>query len=128
MDPTRFRPVIVESPFAGDRTLNLRYLRACMRDCLLKGDAPYASHGLYTQEGVLKDEVPEERMHGIHAGFAWREKAEATIVYQDLGISKGMQYGIDHAQKLGHAIEYRSLGEEWTPKNVVVCPTPANDD
>lgn len=109
------RRVIIESPYAGDIEKNLRYVRACMRDALLKNEAPYASHALYTQEGVLKDEVPEERDHGITAGFAWREVAEATIVYADLGISRGMEYGIEHAKKIGHPVEYRYLGkeEEW---------------
>lgn len=46
------RLVIIESPFAGDVVRNLRYLRACMRDCLRRGEAPYASHALYTQPGV----------------------------------------------------------------------------
>ncbi len=103
------KTVIVESPFAGDVKKNIRYARAAMRDCLLRGEAPYASHLLYTQEGVLNDDVPEEREHGIQAGFAWRQAAQATVVYQDLGISRGMQYGIDHAKEQGSEIEYRSL-------------------
>lgn len=107
------RLVIVESPYAGDNDWaieeNMRYLRAAMRDCLLRGEAPFASHGLYTQPGVLRDEVPEEREHGIAAGFAWRRAASATVVYTDLGISFGMQYGIDDAEERGTTIEHRSL-------------------
>lgn len=104
------RLVIIESPYAGDVDFNLKYLRACMRDCLLRGEAPYASHALYTQEGVLNDDVQSERLHGIHAGFAWREKADATIVYTDLGTSSGMQYGIEDALDKERPIEYRTLG------------------
>lgn len=104
--------VIIESPFAGDVETNLQYLRACMRDCLLRGEAPYASHGLYTQEGVLDDNIPAERDHGIHAGFAWRSVADKTVVYTDLGTSNGMKYGIKHAEECGIPIEYRSL-EGW---------------
>lgn len=107
------RRVVIESPFAGNVSLNLRYLRAAMRDCLLRGEAPYASHGLYTQDGVLDDGIPDEREHGIQAGFAWRSAAEATVVYDDLGITKGMDYGIKHAEKGGRPIEYRRLGGEW---------------
>ncbi len=103
------RKVIIESPFAGEVDRNWRYLRACMRDCLLRGEAPYASHGLYTQPGVLDDLIPEEREHGIQAGFAWRSAADATVVYTDFGTSGGMQYGIDHALKMGRPIEYRTL-------------------
>lgn len=109
----RMRRVIIESPYAGNIEWNMKYLRACMRDCLLKGEAPFASHGLYTQPGVLRDEVPEERQHGIDAGFVWRMSADATVVYTDCGMSKGMEYGIKHANELDHPIEYRSLGENW---------------
>lgn len=44
--------VIVESPYAGDVKTNVAYARAAIRDCLMRGEAPYASHLLYTQEGV----------------------------------------------------------------------------
>lgn len=107
------RRVIVESPYAGDVERNLRYLRACMADCLARGEAPFASHALYTQPGVLRDEDPRERDLGIQAGFAWRQSAEATVVYTDLGMSRGMEYGLAHARGLGHVIEYRKLGDNW---------------
>lgn len=105
--------VQIESPYAGDIERNLRYLRACMRDCLLRGEAPYASHALYTQPGVLRDEVPEEREHGIQAGFAMRCAMDKTVVYTDCGTSGGMKYGIAHAESIGHPIEYRTLGADW---------------
>lgn len=101
--------VIIESPYAGDVDRNLRYLRAAMRDCLLRGEAPFASHALYTQPGVLDDDMPLEREMGIHAGFAWRAAAMKTVVYTDLGVSIGMQRGIDAAAAMGHVIEYRSI-------------------
>lgn len=110
------RRVIIESPFAGDVDTNLKYLRACMRHCLLRGEAPFASHGLYTQQGVLDDNIPEEREHGIQSGFAWRQCAQATVVYEDLGRSRGMEYGINHAIEIGQPIEYRKLGKEWGQK------------
>lgn len=105
-------PVIVESPFAGEVERNLRYVRAAMHDCLLRGEAPFASHALYTQEGVLNDEVPEQRTLGIHAGFVYRKLAKKTAVYDDFGISGGMRYGIEHAEGAGHEIEYRQLPEK----------------
>jgi hypothetical protein len=108
------RRVIIESPYAGDVERNLRYLRACLRDCLLRGEAPYASHALYTQAGVLDDTVESERSHGIEAGFVWRQASDATVVYTDLGMSSGMRYGIDHVARMGHPIEYRTL-EGWEP-------------
>ena len=108
-------PVIVESPFAGDVLTNTDYLRACLRDCLLRGEAPFASHGLYTQPGVLRDEDPTERAMGIEAGFAWRQLARKTVVYVDRGQSSGMIAGIEDARERGHAIEFRRLGAPWGP-------------
>ena len=99
------RRVIIESPYAGNVEHNLRYLRACMADCLRRGEAPFASHGLYTQPGVLDDGKPDERRLGISAGFAWRAVAEATVVYADLGITPGMIDGIAHATAMNRPIE-----------------------
>ena len=89
--------VIVETPFSGDVEKNLRYLRACMRDCVLRGESPYASHGLLTQPGVLNDEVPDERELGIALGFKWHEVADYMVLYTDLGVTKGMQQGMANA-------------------------------
>lgn len=81
-----------------------------MHDCLVNHhEAPYASHLLYTQEGVLDDKIPGERHMGIEAGFVFRNLCKHTVVYTDLGISSGMQYGIDHANDMGHTIEFRTL-------------------
>lgn len=103
------RLVIIESPFAGDIGANIDYARACVRDSLLRGEAPIASHLLYTQTGVLDDNIPSERQHGIDAGLAWRAVAYASVVYTDHGISKGMEYGIKAATESGIAVEYRSI-------------------
>lgn len=107
------RLVCVESPYAGNVARNTAYVRACLADCLRKGEAPFASHALYTQLGVLDDGKPEERRQGIEAGLEWAAKAEARVVYTDLGISEGMQTGIEHASRLGQPIEFRQLGETW---------------
>lgn len=103
------RRVLVESPYAGDIELNVTYARACVRNCLERGEAPFASHLLYTQPGVLRDEDAMERSWGIEAGLQWGEVADATVVYVDLGISVGMQKGIDHAYNAGRPVEYRTL-------------------
>lgn len=104
------RLVIVESPYAGDIETNVEYARACVRDSLSRGEAPIASHLLYTQPGVLRDEVPEERQWGIDAGLAWKAVAEASVVYTDLGVSRGMEYGISAAEAAGLPVERRSIG------------------
>lgn len=103
--------VVLESPFAGDITKNIEYARKCMADCLKRGEAPFASHLLYTQDGILDDDIPHERQLGIEAGFVWGELAEKVVVYQDLGISDGMQLGIDKATARGVPVEFRSLGD-----------------
>jgi hypothetical protein len=109
------RLVIVESPFANPdpevQAANIEYARACVRDSLKRGEAPIASHLLYTQEGILDDTIPEERQHGIDAGLAWRDVAHASVIYVDRGISRGMAYGIKRAEEAGRPVEYRSLPE-----------------
>lgn len=82
--------VIVESPYAGDVERNVEYARAALRDSLMRGEAPIASHLLYTQPGVLDDAVPAERAQGIEAGLAWRRVADLAAFYIDLGWSRGM--------------------------------------
>jgi hypothetical protein len=105
------RLVIIESPYAGDVEANVDYARAAVRDSLLRGEAPIASHLLYTQPGILDDDIPSERQHGIDAGLAWRRVAEASVVYTDRGISRGMEYGIEAARAAGIPVEFRSISE-----------------
>ncbi|AJD81842.1 FIG00694808: hypothetical protein [Yersinia phage phiR1-RT] len=106
------RLVILESPFAGDVEANIKYARAAVRDSLLRGEYPIASHLLYTQDGILNDDIPEERQHGIDAGLAWRAVAEKTVVYTDMGISKGMEYGIAQMKSENKEVEFRSLNKD----------------
>lgn len=105
--------VILESPFAASASAteeeHIQYARAALRDSLLRGESPIASHLLYTQPGVLDDAIPAEREHGINAGLAWGKVAEKTVVYTDYGISKGMQYGIANAEAANRLVEYRSI-------------------
>jgi hypothetical protein len=103
--------VIVESPYAADTPegleRNLAYARECLKDSLRRGEAPFLSHLLYTQ--VLDDRMPHERTLGIEAGLIWGHVADLTVVYTDLGISPGMQKGIDRAKEDGRRIRYRRL-------------------
>jgi NTP pyrophosphatase (non-canonical NTP hydrolase) len=116
---TATRLVIVESPFAGkglpeqECSVYIEYARAAVRDCLCRGEAPIASHLLYTQEGVLHDDVPHERQQGIEAGLAWLNVADATAVYEDFGVSEGMQCGVARAIASGVPVERRMLGSDW---------------
>lgn len=104
--------VIIESPYAGDVERNVKYARRAVRDSLSRGEAPIASHLLYTQPGILSDDDEMERQWGIDAGLAWHEAGNVTtVVYEDYGISRGMKYGIAHAQNAGNVVEYRKIGE-----------------
>ena len=75
------RRVIIESPYAGDTTSNIAYARRCMADSLARGEAPFASHLLYTQRGILDDTQPAERKRGMDAGFAWATYADTDGGY-----------------------------------------------
>lgn len=106
------RLVILESPYAGDVDAHVAYARRCMKDSIMRGEAPFASHLLYTQPGILDDSIPNERQFGINAGLAWAEHAWATVVYRDLGISKGMQTGINRA-----FADVRPIIHRWLDKS-----------
>lgn len=114
------RRVVIETPYSPGpggtieerserlRT-NIRYLRAALHDSICRGEAPFASHAIYTQKGVLDDDVPDQREHGIAAGFAWGDVADAVVVYEDLGVSGGMERGMDRAYRLGQKVEHRTV-------------------
>lgn len=114
------RLTIIESPYAGDIERHIFYARRAMRHSLLLGEAPYASHLLYTQPRVLRDNVPHEREMGLARGH-WFIRAfgnayttcylDAMLaVYTDYGISGGMRAGIDCATKYSLPIVYRKIG------------------
>lgn len=103
------RRVIVESPFAGDVEANIDYARRCVRDCVMRGEAPIASHLLFTQPGILRDEIADERRAGIACGLAWISVADAMVVYIDRGISTGMQNAMIVAMAANIPVEERKL-------------------
>jgi len=111
------RLVVIESPYKAetkkDLEMNVKYARACMRDCFKRKEYPFASHLLYTQKGVLDDNNHDERKLGIEAGLEWVSHADATIVYTNLGITEGMKQGIERAEKEGRIVEYRKLNGEY---------------
>lgn len=106
--------VIIESPFAAatacGRWINRCYARRCLRDSCLRGEAPLASHLLYTQ--ALDDGDPHERKIGIECGLSWGWHADATVVYGDLGSSRGMVLGVERAEIQNRVVEYRRLWPE----------------
>jgi hypothetical protein len=122
--------VDIETPYMGASRVealairqvqrNIRYARACVGDSLKRGEIPFASHLFFTQPGILDDNVLKERLRGINAG---KELIEAlpnirTVVYTNLGISLGMQEGIERAKKNNRMVEYRTLGDDWEEKQI----------
>jgi hypothetical protein len=104
------RLVILESPWSGgEEGQHLAYAQAAMRDALGRGESPYASHLLWAGTGILDDDKPGQRMLGMQSGFAWLSKADASVVYADLGVSKGMQEGIAQAMARGIPVEFRGV-------------------
>lgn len=105
------RLVVIESPFGHPTKVgmeeNAAYARRCMLDSIGRGEAPYASHLLYTQ--CLDDLKTSERKQGMEAGFAWGRAAQHVAVYTDRGVSRGMLEGIKRHQAAGKTIEFRSI-------------------
>lgn len=99
--------VIIESPYCGKVRRNEAYLDRCIVDSLMRGEAPFASHGFYTK--YLDDKTPKHRRLGMACGFNWAEKADLIAVYDDYGITDGMRDGIKRHESLGIPVEYRSI-------------------
>lgn len=114
-------PVIVESRYQGNVEKHIRYMRACMRDCLLRGEAPYASHGLYTQPGVLRDEIPGERSLGLLAGEAFHNLIPNRAVYVDVGWSEQVERQYRRAKDEKLNVDVRKLGPDWEREHSQRC-------
>ena len=111
MDPGEWQVklVILESPFAGGADWALEYLRRAIRDCLERGESPYASHRMLTD--ALDDSKLDQRELGIRSGLEWHRRADYSVVYADYDLSSGMKRGIGHAQLVGLSIHHRYIGK-----------------
>jgi len=103
------RRVVIESPYAGDIERNVAYARKCMRHAIDRGESPIASHIIYTQPGILRDDDPNERALGISCGFAWWTAADLICFYEDFGWSSGMDAAMERALIAGKPFERRSI-------------------
>lgn len=111
--------VQIESPYAHTSEkgieAHIAYARLCMRDALLRGETPIASHLLYTQPTILNDAIKEERLRGMQAGFDLAMELDATcVVYTDLGVSKGMERGMEFARAQFRDVELRTLDSAFS--------------
>lgn len=102
--------VVVISPFRGNTDLNLQYAMACMKDCIDRDEAPFASHVLYPL--ILEDSDPDERETGMSCGQEWMLAADLVAVYTDMGVSTGMQNDLDFARNHNIRVMYRTLPSE----------------
>lgn len=109
--------VVIESPFRhpdpAEHAANVGYAIRAMRDSIGRGEAPIASHLLYTQ--CLDDMVPAERALGIGLGLEWARVADFVAVYTDRGISEGMGAAIAKHLADGRQVVYRSLRKAEAP-------------
>lgn len=106
--------IALESPFQGGSPeateLNVIYARKAFKHSLMvHGEIPFASHLLYTQDGILDDTIPAERALGISAGFYTNLLAHKTVLYIDLGISRGMLEGAKASYAANRPLVLRSL-------------------
>jgi len=108
--------VMIESPYAGDVHDNILYLHSCMMDSLNRGEAPFASHGFYTE--VLNDDDQKERALGIKCGYAWMKAADRVVFYVDKGWSKGMRDAFITASTLGKDVEMRRISKIENQENL----------
>jgi len=114
--------VVVESPYKGAIPVNEIYGELCMHDCLVNhNETPYASHLLYTRTFVLRDDLPEQRELGIKAGFYWRDVAEKSVFYEDLGMTGGMLQGIQDCEAKEKPYEVRRLPDDLWDRFVTIC-------
>lgn len=105
------RTVYIATPWrtapGHDRQSRLDYVRRAVKDSLDRGESPVAPHLML--HGVLDDDRPSERQIGIDAGLAVLGAVERLVVYEDHGITEGMEAEIEAAREMGMPIEYRRL-------------------
>lgn len=105
------RLAIIESPYRADtseqRERYRLYRLCCIRDSILRGESPYASHQMLTE--ALNDEDPSERDLGIRCGYAWWRAASVVAFYTDFGWSEGMLGAYRRARTQQIKIEERTV-------------------
>jgi len=118
----QMKRVVIESPYSGNHDMNEAYAEFAMYDCIVNyHESPYASHLLYTRRFVLNDNDEFDRKLGIKAGFCWREVADKTVFYTDLGMTKGMKRGVGDCIIKGNLYELRILPIDLWKKFADYC-------
>jgi len=108
--------VLLETPSSGNEnsTIYEKYAKACLRDSLLRNEAPFSAYLLYKQPGIISEDSSIEKTRSIEAELSWSKVCSKVVVYNDYGISYDMKKNIENALKeKDHIVEYRSLGDPF---------------
>lgn len=85
-----------------DRIEAVAFAKTAARDCLAKGDIPINLQ-LMNLEGFSDQEIATV----YEALKDWQARADAVVVYDDLGLSEKMQAQIDELRLKGKQVETR---------------------
>jgi hypothetical protein len=115
--------VLLETPCSGNEhpIFYERYAKACIRDSLLRNEAPLSAFLLYKQSGILNNFISSEQILGRLAQSEWSKFCKKIIVYKDLGLTKEMQINIDSAVASNKIVEYRILNDSQFKKEPIVA-------
>lgn len=102
--------VVVESPYAGDIAANTAYAQTACKDCMRKGEIPFASHLFFPQ--FLDETNQVQRDIGIAAGYCFWKEFDKIVFYIDRGISPGMAKALERSILEKKPYEFRQLPKE----------------
>lgn len=104
--PSTLQKIYVCSPLSGDIKDNIKKAEKYCRDIVIVDNAiPVAPHIYFTR--FLDDNVELERELGMDLGLQLLSDCGKMYVYNQNGISKGMQKEIEMAKRLNIPIVYR---------------------
>lgn len=93
---------------------NIVYARLAVLNSLSRGEAPFASHLLYTQVWSEQDDL---RAAGIKAGIEMHHRCDTVALYVDLGVSSGMRAADKNAELIGVARTRRMILDQVSGKD-----------
>jgi hypothetical protein len=85
---------------------NLIYARLLLLNSLKLGEAPFASHLLYTQVWSEREDL---RQAGIRSGIEFHNRVDLIVLGVDLGTSTGMKLATDNARLVNTELTTRSI-------------------
>jgi hypothetical protein len=101
--------VCIESPWRNF-ALARPYLSACIRDAVMRGEVPIASHAMFCVASDFNDEVDADRALGLTAARVMIQNCQLVAVYCDHGISEGMRRAMEFAFSINKPVETRRIG------------------